>query len=103
MNKPQYKLQIQAEIWLKKERLVSTFNSSFAVNTRLSENGYKAIRFHLQILHQLNIENKFSLSQKNDTQVKTKKKRAWGPTCQTVSNFVPSGIENFPDLSWRIW
>lgn len=59
---------------IKKERLVSTFSSSFAVNTRLSENGYKAVRFHLQILHQLNIENKFSLSQKNDTQVKRKKK-----------------------------
>lgn len=56
--------------------MVSTFNSSFAVNTRLSENGYKAVRFHLQILHQLNIENKFGLGQKNDTQVKRKKKRA---------------------------
>lgn len=85
MNEPQYKLQIQADIWLKKERLASTFNSSFAVNTRLSENGYKAIRFHLQILHQLDIENKFSLSQKNDTQVKTKKKRDRpARLCQTL-------------------
>lgn len=24
------------------------------------------------------------------------------PTCQRVSNFVPSGIEYFPDLSWSI-
>lgn len=80
--------------------------SSIAVNTRLSENSHQAVRFHSQIFDQLErLRGQSDLLQRSPSTATESLivRYEARPTCQMVSNFVPSGMEYFPDLSWMIW